>query len=754
MELIRYRKTLDVHKNGSQFMLQGFQTADNMSRVIEISLMASGDAIDFPLEKVEALMYVTTPNATEPSINECTIKDNKVVYDVLPIVEEGITTMQLKIIETSTEGATGILACPKFSVEVTKSGVDDGKAEQTTTYTALENAMAKAKAVYDERFLRMELTSDCIFKAYYADGTVYETDLLKKLFLNGNVLLSESFAHGGTGVRAGEDTDNSMYYSNVSKSEALNAKNIMENSEEILEEVKLHGVYTAFNVDFETGEVEYVSPSFKFKIDLESGELDVIGQNYTFDNEVGRIVEEWLLANKIVLSDLQDIATTHTTKIGELKNTTKTHTDEIADLKKLKTRVTPIEFGGTGADNADDATENLKILLPETKATLGLPETATPDDAFNGLFNKLATQNMNKLVIQKIKASGTWTVPKALNQTFKVFVVGGGGGGGNGGGGGGHIVIRDIILNEGEEIDVVCGAGGTGYIYNNTDIPPTDGGTTTFGDISADGGSAGGMSNFTTAKAGHGGAGGAGGGGAGWFRCIYSSDSKTTHIAGDGGDASFGGGGGGGHSLWYYGDWAVGNYGDSIEANQGNGGSAGLYGGRGGSPKTTLSCKAVFNDISIVDMLLKWDEQPDNAIEQTELTCGEGSMYGGPGGKPNKSYDNATGSGGGGGGFCASGAQGGLGAGGAGGAGYFGNGGRPSSQYGNTNGKGSWTCGGGGGGGFFCNGGDGGNENGSYRHCGGGGGGFFDDGKVGKSHWQSGAHGGNGGVLIMYIKED
>ena len=361
MELIRYRKTLDVHKNGSQFMLQGFQTADNMSRVIEISLMASGDAIDFPLEKVEALMYVTTPNATEPSINECTIKDNKVVYDVLPIVEEGITTMQLKIIATSTEGATGILACPKFSVEVTKSGVDDGKAEQTTTFTALENAMAKAKAVYDERFIRMELTSDCIFKAYYADGSVYETDLLKKLFLNGNVLLSESFAHGGTGVRAGEDTDNSKYYSNVSKSEALNAKNIMENSEEILEEVKLHGVYTAFNVDFETGEVEYVSPSFKFKIDLESGELDVIGQNYTFDNEVGRIVEEWLLANKIVLSDLQDIATTHTTEIGELKNTTKTHTDEIADLKKLKTRVTPIEFGGTGADNPVDALMNLGI---------------------------------------------------------------------------------------------------------------------------------------------------------------------------------------------------------------------------------------------------------------------------------------------------------------------------------------------------------------------------------------------------------
>ena len=396
MELIRYRKTLDVHKNGSQFMLQGFQTADNMSRVIEISLMASGDAIDFPLEKVEALMYVTTPNATEPSINECTIKDNKIVYDVLPIVEEGITTMQLKLIETSVDGATGILACPKFSVEVTKSGVDDGKAEQTTTYTALENAMAKAKAVYDERFLRMELTSDCIFKAYYADGSVYETDLLKKLFYNGNVLLSESFAHGGTGVRAGEDTDNSMYYSNVSKSESANAKAMVDRGKEILEETKLHGMYTAFSVDFESGEVMYVSPSFKFKVNQESGNLDAEGQSYSFEEEVFRIVDEWLAKNNVILSDLQKISTTHseeidghTEEIAELKETTETHTEEIAELKEttethteeittaqedietLKTRVTPIEFGGTGATTAKEALQNLGATRIQTRTYTG-----------------------------------------------------------------------------------------------------------------------------------------------------------------------------------------------------------------------------------------------------------------------------------------------------------------------------------------------------------------------------------------------
>lgn len=358
MERITYRKTLDVHKSGSQFLLQGFQTADNMSRVIEISLMASGDAIDFPLERIVAMMYVTTPGATEPSINKCTIEDNKVVYEVLPITVEGITEMQLKIIETSPEGATSVLASPKFSVEVAKSGTNDDGAELKTTFTAIEEFIAKADAAYGSRLERIELDSECIFKAYYADGTTYETDVLRKLFMNGNVLLSESFAHGGTGVRAGEDTDNSKYYSNVAKSEALNAKDIMENSEDILEEVKLHGVYTAFSVDFNTGEVEYVSPSFKFKVNPETGDLDAEGQTYTFEDEIGRAVEEWLGERGVVLENLQEISTRHTEEIEALQESVETHS---TNLKTLNTEKRPIEKGGTGASTSEEAIRNLGI---------------------------------------------------------------------------------------------------------------------------------------------------------------------------------------------------------------------------------------------------------------------------------------------------------------------------------------------------------------------------------------------------------
>lgn len=365
MERIVYRKTLDVHKNGIQFTLQGFDTADNLSRRVEISLMASGDTIDFPLDRITAMVYVTTPKAKEPSINECTIKDNTIVYDFLPIVEEGITELQIKLIETSPEGAKSVLAAPRFAVEVTKGNAEDEGATQTTTFTALEDAVAKASAVYNARFLRMELTSDCTFKAYYADGTVYETDLLKQMFLDGNALLSQSFAIGGSGVRKGEDTDNSKFYSNISKSEALNAKDIMKNSEEILAEVRTHGLYTAFSVDFETGEVEYVSPSFKFVINRNTGELDAIGQSYSFDTEVGRVMTEWLANNGVLLTDLERISGEHEEKIDTLRQNFDTlseiasnNTDAIAEIKE---NPTPVELGGTGAKTAEEAIVSLGI---------------------------------------------------------------------------------------------------------------------------------------------------------------------------------------------------------------------------------------------------------------------------------------------------------------------------------------------------------------------------------------------------------
>ena len=109
--------------------------------------------------------------------------------------------MSMTPLTQDVNGAKSVLVSPKFAVEVFESGTNDESAEQTATFTSLENAIAKANGVYDSRLLRIEITDDCRFKAYYADGSVYENDYLYEALYNGNALLSESYAHGNTGIR-------------------------------------------------------------------------------------------------------------------------------------------------------------------------------------------------------------------------------------------------------------------------------------------------------------------------------------------------------------------------------------------------------------------------------------------------------------------------------------------------------------------------------------------------------------------------
>lgn len=404
MERIVYKKTLDVHKNGVQFMLQGFETADKMSRRIELSLMASGDTIDFPLEQITAVMYVTTPNATEPSINACVIKDNTIIYDVLPITEEGVTQMQVELIgKDLLKGTDSVLPTPKFAVEVTKSNVDDGGATQTPTFTALEDALDRAREVYDKRFLRIELDTDCMFRAIYADGTVYESDVLKELFLKGDALLSQSYAKGGTGIRAGEDTDNSMYYSNVSKSASEDAKMVKEESAEILTEVQKHGVYTAFYIDFEKGEVEYISPSYKFNINKETGELEAIGEAYKYADIVEKYVDEWYEKQGTIMEDIErhesmingqhgtlDTLGTkvqeHTTELGNhstnlsiLNADVETAKSDISEIKnKVATNETAISLLNADITSLNNQHNTLLSDIQEVNKTLFITDTDNP----------------------------------------------------------------------------------------------------------------------------------------------------------------------------------------------------------------------------------------------------------------------------------------------------------------------------------------------------------------------------------------
>lgn len=274
MERIVYRKTLDLYKSGVQFTLQGFQTADKLSRRIAITLMANGDTIDLAAENITATIYVTSP-ASATSIESCEINGNTIIYDVLPIDKEGITEMQIKVIKGSIDGAKSVLAMPKFALEVSKSSDNDEEIVETEKFTALENAIAQATAVYNSRVANIELTYDCIFRIHYADGAVYESDVLKELFYKNEALVSQSWAIGGTGIRDGENTDNSKYYSKVSQSASNEAESAKEEAVVLLNEAIKKTIHTAFSVDFETGNLLYESQNYNFTINNETGMLEV-----------------------------------------------------------------------------------------------------------------------------------------------------------------------------------------------------------------------------------------------------------------------------------------------------------------------------------------------------------------------------------------------------------------------------------------------------------------------------------------------
>lgn len=298
MERITYRITLDSHKNGIQRTLQGFETADNMSRRISINLVASGDTHEIPFDHVYAMMYVTPPNAEEPSINQCVIDDNTIIYDVLPtdIAVEGIVDMQLKLIEGRPDGPRKVLLSPKFALEVHESDADDGKVEQTTTFTALEEMVAKASEVYEHRLESIVMTEEYVLTVTYADGTIYESDALKEAF---------EWADGIV-VNAQTMLNQMIYQVNLSKAYAKDAKESRDVSVEMRKEVTEKSAYTTFSVDFETGEVTYLSQNYKFTINEEGDlEFESTGE-WSITEETKKLLEELIKTTKADIESLEE----------------------------------------------------------------------------------------------------------------------------------------------------------------------------------------------------------------------------------------------------------------------------------------------------------------------------------------------------------------------------------------------------------------------------------------------------------------
>lgn len=77
----------------------------------------------------------------------------------------------------------------------------------------------------------------------------------------------------------------------------------------------------------------------------------------------------------------------------------------------------PVARGGTGASTAADAIKGLDILQPTTAKSMGLSETATPDDAFVALVQK---QDSTDEAMQALEAANRKQTAGAAFQKLMI----------------------------------------------------------------------------------------------------------------------------------------------------------------------------------------------------------------------------------------------------------------------------------------------------------------------------------------------
>ncbi len=109
--------------------------------------------------------------------------------------------------------------------------------------------------------------------AYNAKSSEINTARSEKNAFN-SAAEAESWVHGGRGVREGEDTDNSKYWSEQAKNYKELSENLLDEATQILNEANEKVADVSFGINYETGDLECESAVYEFEINEETGELE------------------------------------------------------------------------------------------------------------------------------------------------------------------------------------------------------------------------------------------------------------------------------------------------------------------------------------------------------------------------------------------------------------------------------------------------------------------------------------------------
>lgn len=85
--------------------------------------------------------------------------------------------------------------------------------------------------------------------------------------------MSQSYAVGGSGIREGEDSDNSKYYKDLSKSYKDDTQELCENQEEVLSEINKKLSLAEFDIDDDGNLIYTDDTSFDFNVN-DNGDLE------------------------------------------------------------------------------------------------------------------------------------------------------------------------------------------------------------------------------------------------------------------------------------------------------------------------------------------------------------------------------------------------------------------------------------------------------------------------------------------------